>query len=146
MLIELGDASLRRFDGRLYVTPASGPPRHGFAKRWRGERKLALPELNGVLTMTECRGNGISLAKLQSKVVTIRLRRGGERLRPDCGRPRRTLKNLLQEARIPPWRRERAPLIFCDGQLVWAAGVGVDCAYRAARNEPALRPAWRPFE
>ena len=113
VLIELGDASLRRFDGRLYVTPASGSPRHGFSKRWCGEHKLALPELNGVLTMTECRGNGIGLAKLQSKVVTIRLRRGGERLQPDCGRPRRSLKNLLQESRIAPWQRERLPLLFC---------------------------------
>jgi tRNA(Ile)-lysidine synthase len=76
--------------------------------------------------------------------VTIGVRKGGERLQPDCRRPRRSLKNLLQEARVPPWERERAPLIFCDGKLVWAAGVGVDCVFQAARNEAGLRPKWVP--
>jgi tRNA(Ile)-lysidine synthase len=63
-------------------------------------------------------------------------------LQPDCRRPRRSLKNLLQEARIPIWLRNRLPLIFCDGKLVWAAGVGVDCAYRAAADEPSMVPEW----
>jgi tRNA(Ile)-lysidine synthase len=74
--------------------------------------------------------------------VTIRPRRGGERLQPDCRRPRRSLKNLLQEAKVPPWQRERLPLMFCGEDLVWVPGVGVDCAYQAGRDQPALRPEW----
>ena len=88
------------------------------------------------------RGAGVSLARLRGRPVTIRLRRGGERLQPDCRRPRRSLKNLLQEARIPPWERERLPLIFCGEQLIWAPGVGVDCRFQAPGAEPAVRPVW----
>jgi tRNA(Ile)-lysidine synthase len=142
VLVELGDFTLRRYAGRLHlVRPGSAPPAL-YEKLWRGEKEIALPELGGVLTMARGRGAGASLARLRGRPVTIRARRGGERIKPDCRRPRRSLKNLLQEARIPPWERERLPLIFCGEQLVWAPGIGVDCAFQAARGEAALRPAW----
>jgi tRNA(Ile)-lysidine synthase len=113
-----------------------------YEKRWRGEKEMALPELGGVLTLARATGAGISLSRLGGGVVTIRLRRGGERLQPNCRRPRRSLKNLLQEARMPPWQREYIPLIFCGGKLVWAARIGVDCAFQAAAGEAAVEPSW----
>jgi tRNA(Ile)-lysidine synthase len=139
--IELDGASLRRYAGNVHVVRLAGMPRR-FSKRWRGEAKLDLPELGGVLTLVPGSGGGVSRARLRGRAITIRLRKGGERLQPDCRRPRRSLKNLLQEARIPPWDRERLPLIFCGEQLVWAPGIGVDCAFQAGRGEAALRPAW----
>jgi len=142
VLIELGDCELRRFQNRLHALPRLKVLPPGYARRWRGEKKIVLPELGGALTMTRARGAGISLARLGEHPVTIRKRRGGERLRPDRRRPRRSLKNLLQEARIPPWERERLPLIFCGQELVWAPGVGVNCAFQAEAAEPAVEPAW----
>ena len=139
--IELDGASLRRHAGRLHVVRAHAAPLR-FARRWRGEARLELPDLGGVLTLVPGSGGGVSRARLRGRAITIRLRRGGERLQPDCRRPRRSLKNLLQEARTPPWERERLPLIFCGEKLVWAPGIGVDCTFQASRGEPALRPAW----
>jgi tRNA(Ile)-lysidine synthase len=139
--IELDGASLRRHAGRLHVVRAERAPLR-FARRWRGEARLELPELGGVLTLVPGSGVGVSRARLRGRAITIRLRRGGERLQPDCRRPRRSLKNLLQEAGIPPWERERLPLIFCGEQLVWVPEIGVDCAFQAARGEAAVRPAW----
>ena len=141
--IELGDATLRRYAGRLYVVREAGLLPAGYTRVWRGEHKVALPELGGVLMLTRARGAGISLARLRSAAVTLRMRRGGERLRPDGRRPRRSLKNLLQEARVPPWERERLPLIYCGEELVWAPGVGVAFEFQASRHERALRPVWR---
>jgi tRNA(Ile)-lysidine synthase len=141
--VELGDgASLRRHAGRLHVVRLAPAPRR-FGRVWRGESSLSLPELGGTLTFTRVHGAGLSLARLRGRKVTILLRRGGERLQPDCRRPRRSLKNLLQEAGVPPWLRERLPLVFCEAELVWAPGIGADCAFQAARDEAALRPAWR---
>jgi tRNA(Ile)-lysidine synthase len=74
----------------------------------------------------------------------VRLRTGGERLQPDAHRPRRTLKNLFQEASVPPWERERLPLLFCGKDLVWAPLLGVDAGYRAAKNGAGIVPEWRP--
>jgi tRNA(Ile)-lysidine synthase len=139
--IEVDGASLRRHAGYLHVVRAGQTPA-GYSRRWRGEQRLVLSELGGVLTLSRAAGSGISLARLREGRVEIRLRRGGERLRPDCGRPRRSLKNLLQESQVPPWRRERLPLMFCDGKLVWAAGLGVDCDFQAKGREAAVLPDW----
>ena len=144
VLVELGGFELRRYQGRLHVTPRLPEVRNGYARRWRGERTLALRELGGLLAMTPLRGQGVSLKRLRADAVTIQVRRGGERLQPDCRRPRRSLKNLLQEAGIPPWQRERLPLIFSGGKLVWVAGIGADCAFQAATGEAAVEPAWSP--
>jgi len=142
VLVELGDVTLRRHAGRLHLVRSGSAPPAQYKKLWRGEKEIALPELGGVLTVAPARGVGISLARLGERPVTIRVRRGGERLQPDCGRPRRSLKNLLQEARLPPWQRERLPLLYCGKHLVWVAGIGVDCAYQANGREAALQPAW----
>jgi len=142
VLVELGDFTLRRHAGNLHlVRSGSAPPAH-YEKHWRGEKAIALRELGGVLSLAPARGSGISLARLGARPVTIRVRQGGERLQPDCRRPRRSLKNLLQEARLPPWQRERLPLLYCGEHLVWVAGIGVDCRYQAAGVEPAIRPVW----
>ena len=142
VLVELGDLTLRRHAGNLHlVRSGSAPPAH-YEKHWRGEKAIALRELGGVLSLAPARGSGISLARLGAGPVTIRVRQGGERLQPDCRRPRRSLKNLLQEARLPPWQRERLPLLYCGEHLVWVAGIGVDCRYQAASGEPAIRPVW----
>jgi tRNA(Ile)-lysidine synthase len=144
VLVEIGSFELRRHEGRLHVVPKLPPPRPGYVRRWRGERRLQLPELGGLLAMERSRGAGLSAARLRGRPVTVRLRRGGERLQPDERRPRRSLKNLLQEARVPPWERGRLPLVFSGRDLVWAPGIGVDCAFQAARGEAAVQPTWLP--
>jgi len=68
------------------------------------------------------------------------VRQGSETLRLHAGGPHRSLKKLLQESAIPPWQRERLPLLWCGGHLVWAAGIGCDADARAAPGEAGLLP------
>ena len=140
--IDLGAHELRRYAGELRVVAKAASPAPGFCRTWQGEARIAMPELGAALVMKKCRGAGISLAKLQAAPVTVRLRQGGERLRPDGGRPRRSLKNLLQEARLPPWLRGRLPLLFCGDALVYVPGIGIDSAFSAVRGEPGVKPSW----
>lgn len=131
--------TLRRYRGEAWVEldrPALEPD---WQVLWQGERKLKLDDLGAHLSLLPAPGAGISLAKLTQSQVSIRLRQGGEKLKPNCARPRRTLKHLLQEAGIPPWQRERLPLIYSGEQLVAVPGIGVDCAFQASANEPGLQ-------
>ena len=136
-------AVLRVYRDRVMVKRAE--PVAPFAPvRWSGERRLALPQLGGELRFRKTRGNGIDQAKMKAGEVTVRLRSGGERLQPYARRPRRTLKNLFQEAGVPPWERERLPLLFCGMDLIWAPGLGVDARYRATTGSRGIVPEWRP--
>ena len=140
-LIEHDGARLRLYRGKLL--PASAAPRPMAPVRWRGEPRLALPALGGELVFRSVRGRGIDADALKKQPLVVRLRSGGERLQPDSRRPRRTLKNLFQEAGIPSWQRERLPLLFRGAELVWAPGLGVDARYQAKKNSPGVLPEWR---
>ena len=141
--VDLDGHALRYFSGRLFVVAEYRKPPADYRKSWRGETQLRLDELGGTLTMRRKRGEGISLAKLDGKALTVRVRRGGETLRPDAGRPRRSLKNLLQEARVPPWRRATLPLLYCGRTLVGVPGIGIDAAFKAERGQTGLVPDWK---
>jgi len=139
-------ARLRTYRGRVFVEPVGAAgggraPEARFAPlTWRGESSLRIEGPGGgVLRFRRVRGAGIDAAQMARSIVSVRPRRGGERLQLD---PR--LKNLFQEAGIPPWRRAQLPLVYCGNDLVWVPGLGVDCRYRAARGHAGVRPEWRP--
>lgn len=134
---------LRRYRGEVWVEPDTPAPQVDWLYTWRGQRDLALPALGGHLSLLPTQGEGLSVARLNEAPVVLRLRQGGEKLKPDCARPRRTLKHLLQEAAIPPWQRERLPLLYCGETLAAVPGIGIDCTYQAAPGESGLRLAWK---
>jgi tRNA(Ile)-lysidine synthase len=141
--IEHDGVVFRRYQEGLFTEKKNLQPRFE-AQAWNGESRLPLPALGGELRFRRVRGQGIKSALLNKKSFQIRLRSGGERLRTDARRPSRTLKNLFQEAGVPPWERERMPLLFCGNDLVWAPGLGVDAKFLSAGGESAILPDWRP--
>jgi tRNA(Ile)-lysidine synthase len=137
--LPVGEHVLRRFRGAVYLTsPQADIP--VASRPWRGETELAWG--NGRILFEPVQGEGIDLSALTRGLVTIQGRRGGERFRPDARRPRRTLKNLLQEAQIPPWQRDGMPLLWCGGQLVWVPGIGVACDYRCPPGAAGVVVTW----
>jgi tRNA(Ile)-lysidine synthase len=140
--IEHEGVTLRFYRGKVFPGRArKSPPLK--PTTWSGGPRLPLPELGGELRFRRVRGRGIDRKLLKSGGFQVRLRSGGERLQPDAKRPRRTLKNLFQEAGIPPWARARLPLLYRDDVLVWAPGLGVDARFRARRNAQGVLPDWR---
>jgi tRNA(Ile)-lysidine synthase len=137
-LIEHDGARLRVYRGEIFEDRGRAGAFTPIA--WKGEPRLAIPELGGELRFRRMRGKGIAAS---AKPLRVRLRAGGERLQPDARRPRRTLKNLFQEAGVPPWERDRLPLLVCGEDLVWVPGLGVDARYQAGKNAFGVLPEWR---
>jgi tRNA(Ile)-lysidine synthase len=52
----------------------------------------------------------------------------------------------LQEARVPPWERERLPLIYCADTLDAVPGLGVASAWQAAKGDTGWSITWRRLE
>ena len=139
-LIEHDGARLRVYRDEIHFEQ----PADSFAPiRWRGERRIVIPG-GGELRFKRMRGAGIACEALKDAACFIRPRSGGERLQPHPRRPRRTLKNLFQEAGVPSWQRERLPLLYCGDALVWAAGLGIDERWRASPQTFGWVPEWRP--
>jgi len=136
--VEFGGWQLKRYQGSAYVLRAQGDFDRNLVLPWRGEAELDWPALNTRLVFTQTQGAGASLEKLRGAPVTLRLRSGGEALRPHANAATRSLKNLLQEHRVPPWLRERLPLLYCGDALVAVIGVAISSDFQTADSEPGL--------
>jgi tRNA(Ile)-lysidine synthase len=102
---------VRRFRDTLYFTASLPvPPRD--ALRWPARRReWALPHGLGRLRLSRAPAAGL----------TVHFARGGERLRPAGDAHTRSLKQLSQQAGLPPWWRTRLPLLY-DGDELLAIG------------------------
>jgi tRNA(Ile)-lysidine synthase len=140
--IEHDGAVLRLYRGEVRIERPRGAPAFQ-PVAWNGESRLALPALGGVLRFRKARGAGIDAKWVEPGAMRVRLRSGGERLQPDARRPRRTLKNLFQEAGVPPWQRERLPLLYRGAELVWAPGLGIDARFKSPPESSGFIPEWR---
>ena len=137
--VDLGRGlSLRRYRAKAWVVEQHAPMPPGLQLSWSGESRLELPERAGSLHFTSAEGSGLCARQLQGKAVTIRFRRGGERLRLAHAGPGKSLQHWFQERGIPPWQRDRIPLIYADDVLVWVAGLGAAAAYAAAAGEAGV--------
>jgi tRNA(Ile)-lysidine synthase len=129
---------VRRYQGVVHVLRALPDFDRHEVLPWRREDALNWPALNTVVELSDVTGQGISREKLQRAPLSWRYRQGGEALRPFANSPSRTLKNLLQEHQIPPWLRDRLPLLYCGEALVCVPGVAIAAEYAANADEPGL--------
>jgi tRNA(Ile)-lysidine synthase len=136
--LRYGDHQVRRYRDRAYVLPLATEFDRGLVLPWQGEETLEWPPLSARLSFKNSTGSGLSLQKLQRAPLTLRLRSGSESLRPYPASEKRTLKNLLQQYHIPPWHRERMPLLYCGEELVCAVGVATDADYQAMKDEDGV--------
>ncbi len=137
--VEFGDGwQVQRYQDQVLLLRDLGAFDPALVLPWQGETELEWPALQCRVAMRPAVGAGISQAKLQRAPVTLRLRSGGESLRPHPNAATRSLKNLLQERGVPPWRRERLPLLYCGDELVSVVGVAVAAEFQAGDGEAAL--------
>lgn len=136
--ISFGVWQVRRYQGEIYALRAPGEFDPNFVLRWNGEAELNWPATGSSVKFFQLMGRGMSLEKLQRAPVILRLRQGGETLRPSSNVSTRTLKNLLQEYRVPPWQRDRLPLLYCGEELVCVPGVAIAAEYQCKDGEAGI--------
>lgn len=114
-------ARVRRFRNCLFAHPPWPVEESDMAVGLEPGRPLDLGYL-GRLRLVEDESGPLGGAVLAGP-LTVRFRRGGERLRPAGTGHRRTLKNLFREAAVLPWMRGRVPLLYSGDHLASVAGV-----------------------
>ncbi len=137
-LLAWGGYQLRRYRGTLYALPQLPmPPQQHHT--WQPLEPLQLSGM-GQLCAQRVEGGGLRL----QRQLEVRFRSGGERCRPCGSAHSRPLKKLLQERGVPPWLRERVPLIYFEGQLAAVADLWVCQHFAANAGEAGLSLSWHP--
>ncbi|HTV53208.1 MAG TPA: tRNA lysidine(34) synthetase TilS, partial [Steroidobacteraceae bacterium] len=105
---------------------------------WRLQRGVGTLELPAGLGRLEIVRDGRGPLDLQAlpRELTVRARRGGERLRPRQAGPSRSLKSLLQQSGLAPAERARLPLITQEERVLAVGDLWLDASIQAS---PATR-------
>ena len=133
---------VRIWDRRLHATPPLAPPPADWQARWNGA-PLALPPDCG-----ELRFEAMDLASVHATgatldpPLTVRFRTGGERIKPAGDPHTRELRDLFQQARVPPWLRVRCPLIYENDELIAVADMWASERGKAVFDACGARPRW----
>ena len=130
--------AVRRFAGTLCWAPAWQAQTTRW--RWLGEPRFTIPGWSGEF-LIEPFVHGVDPVWLRSVELELRPRRGGEALSVAPRRPRQSLKNLFQQADIPPWERERWPMFWLGEELVLVPEIGIAVARQV---EGGVRVRWFP--
>jgi tRNA(Ile)-lysidine synthase len=79
-------------------------------------------------------------AALHNKTIESKARKGGERLKIKPNTPSKALKNLYQEADVPPWQRD-IPLLYINQELIAVEGLGVSQSHLVHQGK-RVWPEW----
>lgn len=140
-LVSWPGGEVRRYRDALFLNAPLQKHDVGQCLPWDGQQALMIPGL-GRLTAEPMLGKGIVSSALLDRNVEIRFRQGGEQLRPAGRHGRHALKKLFQEAGIPPWQRERIPLLYVDDQLLAVAGLWVADEVAVPAGEEGMCLLW----
>jgi tRNA(Ile)-lysidine synthase len=131
----------RRYRDRLYLMSPLLRHDSSAVLDWDGETPLELPSGLGVLRV-ESGAGGIDPEQWAKGSIRVRFRQGGEQFRPAGRDQTHSLKNLLQEMAIPPWMRDRIPLIYIGDQLAAVGDIWIAETFAAKELQHGLRLSW----
>jgi len=131
--IGVGDYEFRRHADRLFLLSARQAPL-AFVHEWPlPYAPLAIPEIDARITREACTAQGIRLP--MDGRISLRSRVGGEVIK--LGEPgfHKAVKKLLQESGVPPWERERIPLLFVGERLAAVWNIAVASEFRQSPGD-----------
>jgi tRNA(Ile)-lysidine synthase len=130
---------IRRYRNKLYCL-RSGQAEDLHPLGWPADRE-SLP-IGKYMTLTRVVSPaGIPGSVWLQSVVTVKFRSGGEKIALPGRRSHHLLKNLYQEAGIPPWERAALPLLYLDGQLAAVGDLWISADYYREGPSPCFRLA-----
>lgn len=147
-----GGAQVRRWRDRLHAGAVHAPLPHGWTRDWDGAAPLALPD-------------GASLQLLPANATAppgterfasegergpasppwrVHARQGGERIMLAGRTHSHALKHVLQDLGVPPWERQRMPLLSArDGTLLAAGDAALSGAFADWLHARGARLHWQ---
>ena len=136
-LVSWANVRLRRYREALYLEfDPAGEDIHTWHSRWDLHDALLLPTGESLATR-RVSGAGLVI-DAATPLVTVKYRQGGERCRLPGRAHHHELRKLFQHWGVPPWQRDRIPLIYIGQELAQIVGFSVCEPYRAKSGQPGI--------
>lgn len=132
--IRWSGTELHIWKDRLWARPPRPSPDPHWEAAWHGQ-PLILPD-GGRLELEP--------AAHLPEPLCVRLRRGGERIKPAGDAHTRELRDLFQQATMPPWLRGGCPLLYQGDELIAVADRWLSSRAIALFQQVGSKPCWRP--
>ncbi|PWD72104.1 tRNA lysidine(34) synthetase TilS [Pectobacterium versatile] len=138
-VLQLNQMQIRRFRQYLYLLPLMPSLKDRIIPWQSPSCPLSLPDNLGTLSLAD---NGVAIrAPENGEAVSIRFSTSGTV--NIVGRAHgRQIKKLWQELNVPPWWRDRTPLVFYNEQLIAAVGRFVTREGQVRENQPVWHIVW----
>ncbi|MEI7105279.1 tRNA lysidine(34) synthetase TilS [Pectobacterium versatile] len=138
-VLQLNQMQIRRFRQYLYLLPLMSSLKDRIIPWQSPSCPLSLPDNLGTLSLA---ASGVAIrAPKNGEAVSIRFSTSGAV--HIVGRAHgRQIKKLWQELNVPPWWRDRTPLVFYNEQLITAVGRFVTREGQAKDNQPVWHIVW----
>jgi tRNA(Ile)-lysidine synthase len=138
-LVAWGGVELRRYRGELFLGRPLPPFDPGERLAWDARRPLDLPAGLGRLRLVP--GGDLPPGLAETR-LEVGFRAPGLTCRPTGRAGHRGLKKLFQAVGVPPWLRDRIPLVFHAGRLTAVADLWVCAPPGGSAPASGLRVAW----
>lgn len=132
-------AEVRRYRDTIVIMRPLPAKREDVSIPWDPRERVLVPGTGYALRAEVAVGQGLSRARVDGVPLSVRLRRGGEQCRLPGRTHRHKLKKLLQASGLPPWVRERLPLVYAGEELAAIGDRWVCAPFAAEKDEPSLR-------
>jgi tRNA(Ile)-lysidine synthase len=133
--IQWSGAELHIWRGRLWAISPRSMIENDWQTHWQGE-PLTLPD-GGTLSLVDANAHLI-------EPLHVRLRQGGERIKPAGDAHTRELRDLFQQAMIPPWRRLGVPLLYAGDEIIAVADRWITARGKVIFQQAGTLPRWLP--
>jgi tRNA(Ile)-lysidine synthase len=131
---------LRRYRQYLYAAPPGSRHDPDRVLLWHLTQPLDITQ--GRLQARLEQGGGIKASLCPGQTVEVRYRSGGESIMPAGRAYHHELRKLLQEQGVPPWLRDRIPLVYIDGRLAAVPGKWIAQEFLGTAADQCWRIVW----
>ena len=135
--VSWANVRLRRYREALYLElDPAGEDIHAWHSPWDLHDALLLPTGESLVTR-RVSGAGLVI-DAETPPITVKYRQGGERCRLQGRAHHHELRKLFQHWGVPPWQRDRIPLIYIGQELAQIVGYSVCEPYCAKSGQSGI--------
>lgn len=135
--------SLRRYQGEIFLVEILPDFDPGRVFPVSVGEALSIEGI-GQVSLEQGEFPGLSLDLESRADLTIRFRQGGEICLPSKRCCHIEIKNLLREKQVPPWMRDRVPLLYAGEEIAAVGDLIITEPYRAKWGKTALHMKIKP--